>query len=200
MRHVFRNREVLRSLFFCLLLALLLPGLSGCVKKTVRSDPLPYQVYPFSIVCSGSGNDLCGQTPFRVRLTMTAAQTGSLEFLLPETLLGVTFFRENGQDTLLYSPPEGSAALPIRTNLALSGITALTELFSLDPTRMTEVEVDTVSGKTVNIASFRLNENRGDVRIWMDSEQGIPLHMEACLDGHTVKLDLSEYCRQEPSS
>lgn len=180
------KKTVLLTLSFVLLL-----GLCSC--GGLSKDYLMYQKYPleFSAGAAIDGNE------YVMSFLISDKDNYRICFEKPENIKGYCLSNVGGELSLSL----GELNIPIDDSVYKNGIDALSELFFLNRSDISDVTVTEQNGLAINVVKF--NTDFGTAEVYLDAQndsQTRPLHIKANLYGRDVALDIYDFKNGETAA
>lgn len=160
-----------KALILLVCIAVLL-GLTACSKR--KDDYLSYQTGEATFV--GTCKLADGDYVMEIRLMEDGGR--ALTFLSPETVEGCTYARSAAGE---YSFSVDDMTLPVNEHPTAK---AIFDLFSLDEDDLLTATLDESAGVGLNVLKFE-----GDVTVYLNSADGLPLRFEHPLLTLTLHID-----------
>lgn len=174
----------MKKILFSLIVVLNILLLCGCSSLEYgRDDFLKYQSSPFRALADVELNG----SSYTVEVSSDGNENGSVIFKEPKMLEGVSI-EKNGSE-LYYVV--GNMRLPLTDKKIGNASALIFGLFKMSDDNLTKVETTMQNGVKINTAEFE-NEN-GKVKLYVAVESGLPLRIEAMLDGSTLNVDIKKF-------
>ncbi len=151
----------------------------GCTPK--KQTHLDYQSKNFECLADLKINN----EDYSIKLSKTDNQNYKITYTAPETVSGITIEKNN--DGLFFSV--GNVHIPLKDK---QNITAETiKLFNLSKNNLVSTVTDMFGGVKVKISDYKCNF--GNVKLYLSDDTGLPLRIEASINGNSVVMSLSKF-------